>query len=373
MQKCMRIILLLLCVTIFAQIASAEHDDVVIPLQSPASFQECGQISVKSCKFLKGWSENGIEPDSADFEAHRQIFRVKAFGDSAKVFPVLPSGKCSGECLFSFLLRGTQPFSIQREFPSPRLIALEDGKNEPFFLLHSSTYVLQDSLQKIYLPLWLAHTLPHRVGCYKENLVSANYRNARWELNIRTNQGVYHEDKYENSIRYQFLYRCGDLLYLNNMYYRIESIDDSAICLAQLPHGFHFSEALPDEMLNAIMHYFGQKDWMVIDFWGTWCEPCIRALPKFHSLHIEYASMISFLSVCEDMPRNKDRAYKILSDNRITIPVISNELNGEKLTDRLSVTSFPTYLLVDKKGRVIIKANSYGKLVNTLAEWKYMF
>lgn len=36
---------------------------------------------------------------------------------------------------------------------------------------------------------------------------------------------------------------------------------------------------------------------VVIDFWATWCEPCVAAIPAMNRLHHEFADKVRFISV----------------------------------------------------------------------------
>jgi len=36
---------------------------------------------------------------------------------------------------------------------------------------------------------------------------------------------------------------------------------------------------------------------VVIDFWATWCEPCVSAIPALNQLHQEFAKTVRFFSV----------------------------------------------------------------------------
>ena len=46
----------------------------------------------------------------------------------------------------------------------------------------------------------------------------------------------------------------------------------------------------------------------VIDFWATWCQPCIRSIPLLNEISEEFADKgVSFFGVSIDGPRNQSK------------------------------------------------------------------
>ena len=62
----------------------------------------------------------------------------------------------------------------------------------------------------------------------------------------------------------------------------------------------------------------------VINFWATWCKPCIKELPAFQKLHDSYGDKgLEVLLVSLDMPRQLDsRLIPYLEAKNITPEVI---------------------------------------------------
>lgn len=95
--------------------------------------------------------------------------------------------------------------------------------------------------------------------------------------------------------------------------------------------------------IDALRH--SEKDTLyVINFWATWCKPCIKELPYFEQVNEEYSQRpVRVILVSLDLPRTKDervldfvREKRIRSDVRVLentnpnhfIPVISEEWQG---------------------------------------------
>ena len=90
----------------------------------------------------------------------------------------------------------------------------------------------------------------------------------------------------------------------------------------------------------------------VIDFWATWCQPCIRSLPKLVEMSGDFeARGVQFVGISVDSPRNVSKVKPFARSIGITYPVLvdpSGELMGE-----LNVQAVPTLLIVDKDLNIV--------------------
>jgi len=48
----------------------------------------------------------------------------------------------------------------------------------------------------------------------------------------------------------------------------------------------------------------------VVNFWATWCAPCVKELPYFEEINAEYNDQVEVLLVSLDFPRNYDSKLK---------------------------------------------------------------
>ena len=91
----------------------------------------------------------------------------------------------------------------------------------------------------------------------------------------------------------------------------------------------------------------------VIDYWGTWCKPCIENLPILKKLYTQYKNNgLDFLSISirsnEQAVGEKINKFKIKWKN-------FNDTKGE--TDKLNIQMFPCYFILGTKGEIIYRSN----------------
>jgi thiol-disulfide isomerase/thioredoxin len=97
---------------------------------------------------------------------------------------------------------------------------------------------------------------------------------------------------------------------------------------------------------------------VLIDFWGTWCPPCVastRDLKRIRSKFDAYGFEI--LGIVSDPSLEIARAY--VKKNAVDWPQISEPVTFEpgSLQYRFGVSFFPTYLIVDRAGKLIGSSN----------------
>jgi len=90
----------------------------------------------------------------------------------------------------------------------------------------------------------------------------------------------------------------------------------------------------------------------VIDFWATWCQPCVRSIPLLNEMAKEFDSRgVKFIGVSIDGPRNQSKIQPFVRSMGVEYPII-RDIDSELMSD-LGVTAVPTLLLYDTEGELI--------------------
>jgi thiol-disulfide isomerase/thioredoxin len=88
---------------------------------------------------------------------------------------------------------------------------------------------------------------------------------------------------------------------------------------------------------------------VVLDFWATWCGPCLAEMPTFNSLHAKYAGRgVKVIGIAvqsgwaEDIKPYRDK-YKI---------AYSTLIGDDEVVEKYGVIGFPTTYILDKDFKV---------------------
>jgi thiol-disulfide isomerase/thioredoxin len=90
-----------------------------------------------------------------------------------------------------------------------------------------------------------------------------------------------------------------------------------------------------------------------IDFWATWCVPCKKEMPDFLDLQEEYKGKdIVFIRISLDDDMNRWLKAEESNKSEGISLFAGNGFNSEA-AKAFQVRSIPTYVLIDKEGKVI--------------------
>ncbi len=161
-------------------------------------------------------------------------------------------------------------------------------------------------------------------------------------------------------------YRLGDDVVLGDGAYRIAGLDDAAEALVLVRQGPAEAAVAPrpgrvappvagiavDGTAVDLAALRGQT--VVLDFWGTWCTPCLAALPEMIRLHADARAVgVAFIGAAADAPAS---AADFARSRGIAWPQLAGA-DSDRLAARYGVTVYPSVVVVGPDGRVVFRAS----------------
>lgn len=116
-----------------------------------------------------------------------------------------------------------------------------------------------------------------------------------------------------------------------------------------------------------ISDYVGKSEYILIDFWASWCGPCISSLPHLKNLYSSYdRDKIEIIGISIDTD-NKAWSKAIDKEQLAWVQLITedSEIN-QKLMDAYSFVGIPNYVLLNRKGEIISTEQSVDLLLNMI-------
>ena len=96
---------------------------------------------------------------------------------------------------------------------------------------------------------------------------------------------------------------------------------------------------------------------LVVNMWGSWCDPCRRELPLFQRQANKQGAKVAFLGV--DVTDDRDNAIELLQ--RIPMPYPSfADPRSNIATGRFRARVFPTTAFYDAGGRMTLRQGEFA-------------
>ncbi|MDD3077921.1 MAG: TlpA disulfide reductase family protein [Paludibacter sp.] len=152
---------------------------------------------------------------------------------------------------------------------------------------------------------------------------------------------------------------------------RIHKIIENIAIEKQTAVGEHFTDIKLPSITGdslALSDLVGKTDYVLIDFWATWCGPCMRSMPDMKDLYNKYKGQkLEVLGVSLD--QDETAWKKIVKEKELSWKHISDLAGWQSQGAKLyAINSIPATVLIDKNGIIKGRNLSHSELENILSK-----
>ena len=104
---------------------------------------------------------------------------------------------------------------------------------------------------------------------------------------------------------------------------------------------------------------------VVLDFWGTWCAPCIASIPHNNELAEKYRSAgVVFVGVCH--PKDVEKMAATVKEKGLKYATAQDPAGAT--IKAYKVDSFPDYYIIDRQGILRLADCANGKVEQVIKQ-----
>ena len=94
---------------------------------------------------------------------------------------------------------------------------------------------------------------------------------------------------------------------------------------------------------------------VLLDFWGVWCAPCLKAIPKLKQLARDFEDD-AFEIIMVHTPMKAHEVESFIKKQKLTLPIAIDKGEAKTIAGETNlayrVTTYPSYFLIDKRGKL---------------------
>ncbi len=96
---------------------------------------------------------------------------------------------------------------------------------------------------------------------------------------------------------------------------------------------------------------------VIVDFWASWCGPCVKSLPAFKELHEKFADK-GLVIIAVSVDEEKAAMDTFLKKTPVPFAVVRDA--EEKLQKRIDLSGVPVTYILDRQGVIRVIHDGYA-------------
>ena len=104
---------------------------------------------------------------------------------------------------------------------------------------------------------------------------------------------------------------------------------------------------------------FKTSNYLLIDFWGSWCQPCLKNIPRLEELNKKSTMLsLNIIGIACERTNNFLPALNILKKLDVMYEnffINSNLRTDQRILNNLEIFAYPTYILLNKNLKIVMR------------------
>ena len=98
--------------------------------------------------------------------------------------------------------------------------------------------------------------------------------------------------------------------------------------------------------------------YVLLDFWGTWCNPCIELIPRLKAINEKHKSKgLILVSIADDDKNSHEKLLAMIKEKQMNWTHIYDDRDvKDNICDEYDIECYPTSILIDANGKIIFRA-----------------
>jgi len=128
-----------------------------------------------------------------------------------------------------------------------------------------------------------------------------------------------------------------------------------------------FEMMTPDGISHLLSEYTGEGKIVLIDFWASWCVPCLKEIPNLKRIYKEYQPK-NFEIIGISLDNRKEDWINAIHTHQLEWPQLSDLKGWDSIGSQIyAINYIPNTLLIDENG-IIIAKNLRGEELHSKLE-----
>jgi len=117
-------------------------------------------------------------------------------------------------------------------------------------------------------------------------------------------------------------------------------------------------KTFPEKNSVSLQDLIGKGKPVYLNFWATWCPPCVGEMPHMNALYPQYKDKMDFIIASVDSKQDDVVAFQ--EKNNYSFPIYYAD--NREAAEAYGIQGIPTSILIDAEGNIInIHIGSMGK------------